>query len=235
MSVAKKYPIIEIYGPVIQGEGAVAGHQTLFVRFGGCDYRCSWCDSLYAVLPEEVKKNATFMTAEEIWQEVVRLGPHCPWVTLSGGNPAIHDLTELVRMLQQRSKKKVCVETQGSIFRMWLADCDLVTLSPKPPSSGMETNWDVLDKCIEVCKLNAVLKVVVFDDRDFEYAKSVHLRYPAVPFYLQVGNSVGQDNAEALLRKLEWLWEKTIADPDMADVVVLPQLHVLVYGNKRGI
>ena len=44
--------ISEIYGPVIQGEGAVIGKPTVFVRTGGCDYRCSWCDSPYAVLPE---------------------------------------------------------------------------------------------------------------------------------------------------------------------------------------
>ena len=41
--------ISEIFGPTIQGEGALIGQPTVFVRTGGCDYRCAWCDSLHAV------------------------------------------------------------------------------------------------------------------------------------------------------------------------------------------
>ena len=41
--------IAEIFGPTIQGEGALIGEPTVFVRTGGCDYRCTWCDSLHAV------------------------------------------------------------------------------------------------------------------------------------------------------------------------------------------
>ncbi|HEX8034426.1 MAG TPA: hypothetical protein VF510_11285 [Ktedonobacterales bacterium] len=82
---------------------------------------------------------------------------------------------------------------------------------------------------------NANLKVVVFDDADFVYAREIHLRYPDVPFYLQVGNAVGQDDAPALLAKLDWLGQKVLADAAMQSAIVLPQLHVLLYGNRRGI
>ncbi len=41
--------VSEIFGPTIQGEGVLIGLPTVFVRSGGCDYRCSWCDSLHAV------------------------------------------------------------------------------------------------------------------------------------------------------------------------------------------
>ena len=51
-------PVVEVFGPTIQGEGELAGVPTAFVRFGGCDYRCSWCDSLFAVLPEDVRDGA---------------------------------------------------------------------------------------------------------------------------------------------------------------------------------
>jgi 7-carboxy-7-deazaguanine synthase len=44
--------ISEIFGPTIQGEGSLVGRPTVFVRTGGCDYRCDWCDTLYAVLPQ---------------------------------------------------------------------------------------------------------------------------------------------------------------------------------------
>src|SRR6202046_1496627 len=43
--------ISEIFGPTVQGEGPLIGRPTVFVRTAGCDYRCAWCDTLYAVLP----------------------------------------------------------------------------------------------------------------------------------------------------------------------------------------
>ena len=42
-----RIPVIEIFGPTIQGEGAVIGLKTMFVRTAGCDYSCSWCDSSF--------------------------------------------------------------------------------------------------------------------------------------------------------------------------------------------
>ena len=47
-----KIRVSEIFGPTIQGEGVLIGLPTVFVRTGGCDYRCSWCDSLHAVDPK---------------------------------------------------------------------------------------------------------------------------------------------------------------------------------------
>ena len=42
-----KIPVMEIFGPTIQGEGMVIGQKTMFVRTAGCDYSCSWCDSAF--------------------------------------------------------------------------------------------------------------------------------------------------------------------------------------------
>ena len=228
----KTFPVVELFGPVLQGEGRMIGTPTLFARFGYCDYRCSWCDTLYAVLPEEVQRTATQMAAGEICQRLRALDPTVPWVTLSGGNPAMHDLSELVDLLHADGRK-IAVETQGTVFREWLRVCDVVTVSPKPPSSTMDTNFAQLDRFGSLP--NANLKVVVFDDADFAYAREIHLRYPDVPFYLQVGNTVGKDDAHALLVKLDWLGQKVLSDEVMQSAVVLPQLHVLLYGNSRGV
>ena len=232
MARASTLPVVEIFGPVLQGEGAMIGQQTLFVRFGYCDFRCRWCDSLYAVLPDQVHEQATQMTAGQIRERLDALNPHTLWVTLSGGNPVLHDLTALVAELRT-SGRKIAVETQGTVYRDWLADCDVVTVSPKPPSSGMETNFGQLDRFMRLP--NANLKIVVFDDVDFDYARGVHARYPNVPLYLQVGNSVGEDDTAALLARLDWLGQKTLAEPTLRTAVVLPQLHVLLYGNRRGV
>jgi 7-carboxy-7-deazaguanine synthase len=228
----KTYPIIEIFGPVLQGEGAMIGRQTHFLRLGGCDYRCAWCDSLYAVLPDEVRANSMPLTSEEIVRRLRELGQHTPWVTLSGGNPALHQLDELVDELKNAGLR-IAVETQGTLYKRWLERCDLVTISPKPPSSGMEQDIARLDRFVGLPEAN--LKVVVFDEADFQFARHVHCAFPQMPFYLQVGNDLENDSRETLLEKLDWLANRTLREPEMADAVVLPQLHVLMYGNRRGV
>jgi 7-carboxy-7-deazaguanine synthase len=132
----KTYPVMEVFGPVVQGEGPLAGQVTHFVRFGLCDYRCSWCDSMFAVEPEEVKAHAERLDVSSIVERLEWLDL-APWVTLSGGNPAVHDLGPLVKELRETLGLDVAVETQGSRWRDWLADVDLLIVSPKPPSSGM--------------------------------------------------------------------------------------------------
>jgi 7-carboxy-7-deazaguanine synthase len=79
------------------------------------------------------------------------------------------------------------------------------------------------------------LKVVVFDDADYAYARDIHQRYPDRPLYLQPGNTVGADDTAALLHKLDWLAQRVMRDPAMASAVVLPQLHTLMFGNRRGV
>ncbi len=229
---AKTFPIVETFGPVLQGEGRMIGTPTLFVRLGYCDYQCSWCDTLYAVLPEHVRASSTPMTATQIRDRLRELDATVPWVTLSGGNPVMHDLAELVALLHAEGRK-MAVETQGTVFRDWVRECEVVTVSPKPPSSGMETNVIQLDRFAALP--NANLKVVIFDAADLAYARHVHRRYRGVPCYLQVGNRVGTDDRDALLAKLDWLGHQALADPALQDAIVLPQLHVLLYGNRRGV
>lgn len=78
--------VSEIFGPTIQGEGVLIGLPTVFVRSGGCDYRCSWCDSLHAV-DSNYRHEWQTMSTEEVWQEIVRLsGGEAVMVSLSGGN-----------------------------------------------------------------------------------------------------------------------------------------------------
>jgi 7-carboxy-7-deazaguanine synthase len=228
----RRFPIIEIFGPVIQGEGAMIGQQTHFVRLGGCDYRCAWCDTMYAVLPEEVRANSTPMTPEQIVETLQKLNPVTPWVTLSGGNPALHHLDSLVDALSEAGFR-AAVETQGTIYRTWLERCALVTVSPKPPSSGMNQDLSTLERFTGLPGIN--FKVVVFDEADLAFAKQVHRQYPTIPFYLQVGNDLENDDRDSLLQKLDWISNKALNDPDLSSAIVLPQLHVLMYGNRRGV
>ena len=232
--------IAEIFGPTIQGEGALIGVPTVFVRTGGCDFRCSWCDSLHAV-DSEYRHTWAKMSAEAVFAEVQRLAPAPLTVTLSGGNPATQDLGPLIAMGRDAGYR-FAIETQGSIVQDWFVDLDLLTLSPKPPSSGMETDWDALDACVASGAARVVLKIVVFDEADYAYAREVAARYPALEIYLQPGNHTPPppDDDEAAVdmdginERMLWLVERALAD-GWYDARILPQLHVILWGNKRGV
>jgi len=235
-------PVLEIFGPTIQGEGMVVGRKTMFVRTAGCDYRCSWCDSAFT-WDGSAKADIQKMTADEIWDQLVAIGDdRFDHVTISGGNPALLSaIGELVQLLREKGIQ-TALETQGSRWQTWMLHIDDLTLSPKPPSSGMKTNFNVLDQIIEQSRpqKNTSLKVVVFDDDDFKFATDIHERYKDVPFFLQVGNDdiTSVDTVtltQHLLEKYEWLVNKTIASEKMNHVRVLPQLHTLLWGNKRGV
>jgi 7-carboxy-7-deazaguanine synthase len=104
----------EIFGPTIQGEGPLIGRPTVFMRTGGCDYSCSWCDTLYAVL-REYRDKWTPTAPAAIMARVNELAGGKPvLVPLSGGNPALQPLAPLIA-LGPESGHSFALETQGSI------------------------------------------------------------------------------------------------------------------------
>lgn len=239
-------PVLEIFGPTIQGEGMVVGRKTMFVRTAGCDYRCSWCDSPFT-WDGSAKEDIDQMTPERIWEQLSELGGNrFNHVTISGGNPALlKSIGALVAFLKTQNIE-IALETQGSKWQPWMLDINDLTLSPKPPSSGMKTNFNILDEIIAQLVANdnvsqkTSLKVVIFDEADLNYAVGVHERYPDIPFFLQVGNDdIQTDDTNQLTRRLldkyEWLIDKTIENEQLNNVRVLPQVHTLIWGNKRGV
>lgn len=239
--------ISEIYGPVIQGEGIVAGKPTIFVRTGGCDYLCSWCDSLYAVDAKKYKGSWQKLGAEAILVKCQQLAPAPMLITLSGGNPALQPCGDLID-LGHKLGYTFAIETQGSKFPDWATALDSITLSPKPPSSGMITDWKLLSLWLSQTPSvpERCLKVVVFDETDFGYANAVreYARSWNVPMFLQAGtsNPYGQTDTfdgmsvfrEAILQRTALLGDWVIRE-GWHDVRVLPQIHALLYGAKRGV
>lgn len=151
-----------------------------------------------------------------------------------GGDGRIH-------LLLHERGIQAAIETQGSRWQDWFLEVDVLTISPKPPSSGMQTDWDKLDEIMHRAADNGKaahsLKVVVFNQEDYEYARKVHYRYPEVPLFLQPGNDNVTEEGDIsgrLLGRLEWLFGLVIADPQMNRARVLPQLHALIWHNKRG-
>lgn len=269
----KTVPVMEVFGPTIQGEGAMIGIKTMFIRFGGCDYRCEKCDSMHAVLPELVKKNGNWVLQEDLIEMVVKKAAetNTEWVTLSGGNPTMWDLRELVNGLQDNNLK-VAVETQGSIWRDWLENVDQLTISPKGPGMGERFDPKIFQEFMERVSLaymvrngnfNYCTKIVVFDQRDLEFAVSVDQLldkwgHHAKGRYLSLGNDCpptiqnGQVNTDPLvslrtkgreftslssylLWKYKMLLEDYLMDARLSHWIFLPQLHVLIWDNMAGV
>ncbi len=248
--------ISEIFGPTIQGEGALIGKPTVFVRTGGCDYRCTWCDTLHAV-DSQYRHTWTPMTVQAIWEQVQHLSGDKPLlVSLSGGNPAIQPLGPLIALGKTKGYH-FALETQGSVAQDWFCNLDTLILSPKPPSSGMTTDWDALETCIAKATMpplpagerarvrgegvtggcEIVLKIVIFDEVDYAYARNVATRFPNIPMTLQAGNRTpppAEINSTQILHDMHWLINRALQDRWFS-VRILPQLHVLLWGNQKGV
>lgn len=235
--------ISEIFGPTIQGEGPLIGMPTVFVRFWGCEYRCSWCDTPHAVL-EEHRGESTIMSPEEILTKVGELTERRSiMVTLSGGNPALQPLSPFITGGLVLGYK-FAMETQGSTPRPYFALLDHLILSPKPPSSGMTCSMDDLSECILAAdgKPQLALKIVVFDHEDFRFALDIFGRWPHIPAFVQVGTPLpvpGMLVDEADLRRHlmnRWIWlAEQVTSLGQFNIRVLPQLHTLAWGHRRGV
>ena len=136
-----KLPVLEIFGPTFQGEGRAIGQKTMFVRTGGCDYHCDWCDSAFTW---DGSEKPTMMTSDQIIEALDKLGTY-DYVTLSGGNPCLlaANMAQLVRNLTKRPVT-LAVETQGSRWQQSLTPIDPLTLIPKPPSCHMKLTLHTL-------------------------------------------------------------------------------------------
>lgn len=246
----KKIPLVEMFGPTIQGEGAVIGQQTYFMRFGLCDYKCKMCDSMNAVDPAQVKANARWLTQDEIagaWQTLY-LPNSTRWITLSGGNPCIHDLSRLVNLLKSNGHK-IAVETQGTKAPSWLSMANIITVSPKGPGMGEKIDIEEMDRFMEyVMSANPTavnIKTVLFDQRDIEFSAMIYERYACtgVPFYLSLGNMHPPDDGVTwdhdshmthLVDSYKQLFEDIKTHPQLSQMRFLPQWHIFVWGNAKG-
>lgn len=258
----KKIPLVEAFGPTVQGEGYMVGVRTAFLRFGLCDYECKMCDSMHAVDPKQVKMNAKWLTPEEIIQELLPTVAEgyvqtCEWITFSGGNPCIHDLTEVIQRIRgldiTHGNFKIAVETQGTLLPDWLHMCDVVTVSPKSPGMGEKFEADKFAKFLRTFMNHTGfnIKVVVFSMQDIEFLRMInemvigHAPWLADRVYASLGNpfppgmdySLNSDNELKLrlLNEYKLLTEDMLQQRDLMNVKFLPQLHVLTWANRQAV
>lgn len=159
--------VVEIFKS-IDGEGKRAGLPTTFIRLYGCNLKCSYCDTRYGC----EGNGYTTMSVEEICNKVATLGVKS--VTLTGGEPLIHENVEqLIRSLDVGGYD-VNIETNGSVdFTEFVKDRKhtFVTMDYKCPSSGMESKMSLAN--VINLRPKDVLKFVVGNQEDLEQAELV--------------------------------------------------------------
>lgn len=136
----------------LQGEGRHAGEAAYFLRLGGCDVGCVWCD---------VKEswNADAHPQVSIWDMAEwAAASGTPNVVITGGEPCMYDLTQLTHALKARGLK-VWLETSGAYEIK--GDFDWICLSPKKFKFPI---YSALEKAQE-------LKVIVYNASDFKWAE----------------------------------------------------------------
>jgi 7-carboxy-7-deazaguanine synthase len=143
----------------LQGEGVHTGKAAYFIRLGGCDVGCVWCD----VKDSWDASVHPVMTTTEI----VAVAAAYPGriAVITGGEPGMHDLTSLCDALHNDGFQ-THIETSGA--HPLVGKLDWVTLSPKKFKAPLQ---ECLDKADE-------LKVVVFNKSDFEWAEQHAAKVP---------------------------------------------------------
>lgn len=204
----------------IQGEGVHIGLPTVFLRLFACDLRCVWCDTMYAVEGTDFRE----METAEVIGGILEYG--CSRVCITGGEPLIQReaVVAVAESLIERDFV-VVLETSGNkkppgIFSH---PSSVISMDCKCPGSGMESRMDF--SLYDSLEEKDQLKFVIADDADYEYARNVleERRIRASVIFQPVYGT-----------KADWIAEKVLRD-GMENVRVLPQLHKIFWGEKRGV
>lgn len=159
-------PVMEAFY-TIQGEGAHQGKAAYFIRLGGCDVGCVWCDVKESWDAEAHPQISIQQMVHEAAQFPCRIA------VITGGEPTMHRLEKLTDELH-KNKFRTHIETSGS--NPLTGDWDWVCVSPKKFKAPLP---EVLQKADE-------LKVIIFNKSDFDWAeKHAAMVPPNCKLYLQ--------------------------------------------------
>lgn len=158
-------PLMEAFY-TIQGEGFHTGTAAYFIRIGGCDVGCHWCD---------VKEswNADLHPPTAIDQIVSQAAALADTIVVTGGEPLMWNMAPLTQMLKDH-RLKVHIETSGAypLTGHW----DWICLSPKKTKLPTKAVYDEADE----------LKVIVYNKHDFVFAEEqARLVNPGAILFLQ--------------------------------------------------
>ena len=146
-----KLPLVEQFYSV-QGEGFHTGKPAYFIRIGGCDIGCHWCDSKVTWNPEV----HPLVDVDEIMNEVLQTPAQS--IVVTGGEPSLYNMNPLCEALKKH-QIKTFLETAGTnqLTGQW----DWICLSPKKQTPPLSVYYDKADE----------LKVIIYEADDLRWAE----------------------------------------------------------------
>ena len=214
----------------LQGEGALVGVPSVFIRSSGCNLRCAWCDTPYTSWQPE----GTELELDRIVDEV-RAHP-ARHVVITGGEPMIQPemvpLTERLRALGMH----ITIETAGTVFQP--VACDLMSISPKlsnstpggsfaEPHDRLRIQPAVLQELM--ARYEYQLKFVVEKPADVAEIRALREALDA-PRERVILMPEGTEHAR-LVERGQWLAEICKEEGFRFS----PRLHIDLWGSRRGV
>ena len=138
--MARRLPVHEQFYS-FQGEGFYAGRAAYFIRLFGCPVHCPWCDSAGTWHPEHIPKKIQRLDVDKLAEAAA--STLAEFTVITGGEPAIHDLSELCEALK-KAGQAVHLETSGAFPLK--GNFDWITLSPKRWKLPLEENIHIADE-----------------------------------------------------------------------------------------
>ena len=213
------YPVVEIFDS-IEGEGKRTGYMAVFVRFAGCNLRCSYCDTGYA---QKLSDAAEYLTLEQLLGRIHQY----PWkrVTLTGGEPMLQDLEPLCRELGLEGYE-VNIETNGAVDLFQERPWNLFyTMDVKSPSSGERAAMHMAN--LDLLTAQDVIKFVVGTEEDLQDMLQVVRAYRG-PAQLYLSPVFGQMEPARLV--------DFVREHALEHVCVQVQLHKVIWDPEaRGV
>ncbi|MBI2639175.1 7-carboxy-7-deazaguanine synthase QueE [Candidatus Peregrinibacteria bacterium] len=204
----------------IQGEGLNAGVPAIFVRFGNCNLKCTWCDTKYTWHPD-VQDNFE-ATAKQLFEDIHALGVYekCRHFVITGGEPMLQQPV-ILALRKEFPDSYIEVETNGSQTVRCFDDVDLFTVSYKTSNSG-NPPYELKTRN-EKC----VYKFVVCCEGDFDEIEKIIRQYrlPADKIFLMPEGAT----REEVLKKHPWILDRC----DQKGYRFTTRLHILTWGNER--
>ncbi|MFC1730940.1 7-carboxy-7-deazaguanine synthase QueE [candidate division KSB1 bacterium] len=204
----------------IQGEGLSVGKPAVFVRLGGCNLKCKWCDTKYAWHPKYSDNKS--WSIEKIIKEVKKYS--CKHLVITGGEPLLQQ-DEIKVLLSRLKGYNVEIETNGSIACKIFGLIEQINCSPKLKNSG---NLPYLLR-VKPDNKKVLYKFVVQNREDF-HEISTFIRKNKIPkekVYLMPEGAT----RDTILKRSKWLIE--ICKKEGYNFS--PRLHIMMYGNKRAV
>jgi 7-carboxy-7-deazaguanine synthase len=198
----------------IQGEGRHSGLPTIFVRFTGCNLRCSYCDTKYAY------RSGYELSISEVCSQIMKY--QCKRICFTGGEPLLQkDIYKLMKRMQGYT---ISIETNGTLDIKKAKEYASISLDIKSPSSGHSK--DMLMHNLLTIGMSDQVKFIVGTAEDVDFAINIIKKYSLTRKTNVIMNPIyGLDHKFIVSAILE----------SGLDIRVGTQLHKLIWGNKKGV